>query len=58
MKQRYFVVVHSHKEGLTVGIIAGRRKPTKLQAIRFLDLNFDEETDTLEITEEIPVLMS
>lgn len=52
---KYYVVIHTHQEGITTGLIRSNRKPTKKQAAKVLGLNWEpDKQETLEITEEKP----
>lgn len=57
----HFVVIHTHRHGITTGLIIGRRgqrKPTADEAAILLRLNFEpEREETIEITEEKPVFI-
>lgn len=57
----HFVVVHTHRHGITTGLIIGRRgqrKPTTEEATRLLGLHFEpQREETIEIAEEKPVFI-
>ncbi|ODU24178.1 MAG: hypothetical protein ABS95_02170 [Verrucomicrobia bacterium SCN 57-15] len=61
IKLTHFVVVHTHRHGITTGLIIGRRgqrKPTADEVARLLRLHFEpQREETIEITEEKPVLI-
>jgi hypothetical protein len=58
-KLSYFVVIHTHRHGITTGLIIDRQgqgKPTADEAIKLLRLDFEpEREEAIEITEEKPV---
>lgn len=61
MKLTHFVVVHSHRHGITTGLLIGRRgqrKPTADEAAKLLRLHFEpRREETIEIIEEKPVFI-
>lgn len=61
IKLTHFVVVHTHRHGITTGLIIGRRgqrKPTADEAAKLLRLHFEpQREETLEIAEEKPVFV-
>lgn len=61
IKLTHFVVVHTHRHGITTGLIIGRRgqrKPTADEAIKILRLHFEpQREETIEITAEKPVFI-
>ncbi len=60
-KLTHFVVVHTHRHGITTGLIIGRRgqrKPTTEEATKLLHLHFEpQREETIEIAEERPVFI-
>lgn len=60
-KLSHFVVVHTHRHGITTGLIIGRRgqrKPTADEAVKLLRLHFEPlREETIEIIEEKPVFI-
>lgn len=60
-KPVHFVVVHTHRHGITTGLIVGRggqRKPTADEAAKLLRLDFEpQREETIEIAEENPVFI-
>jgi hypothetical protein len=60
-KLTHFVVVHTHRHGITTGLIVGRsgqRKPTAEEAAKLLRLDFEpQHEETIEIVEENPVFI-
>jgi len=60
IKLIHFVVVHTHRHGITTGLIIGRRgqrKPTADEAARLLRLRFEPRDETIEIADEKPVFI-
>ncbi len=61
IKLTHFVVVHTHRHGITTGLIIGgrgQRKPTPEEAAKLLRLHFEpQREETLEIAEEKPVFI-
>lgn len=61
IKLTHFVVVHTHRHGITTGLIIGgrgQRKPTADEAAKLLRLHFEpQREETIEITEEKPVFV-
>ncbi len=60
-KLTHFVVLHTHRHGITTGLIIGRRgqrKPSADEAVKLLHLHFEpQREETIEITEEKPVFI-
>ena len=58
-KLSYFVVIHTHRHGITTGLIVdrkGQRKPSADEAVKLLRLDFEpEREEAIEVTEEKPV---
>jgi len=61
IKLTHFVVVHTHRHGITTGLIIGgrgQRKPTADEAAKLLHLHFERQREeTIEITAEKPVFI-
>jgi hypothetical protein len=61
IKLTHFVVVHTHRHGITTGLIIGgrgQRKPTADEAAKLLHLHFEpQREETIEITEAKPVFI-
>ena len=59
---RHFVVTHSHRHGVTTGLVIGekgQRKPTPAEAIKLLQLDFEPDREEfVEVTEVAPVFLS
>jgi len=59
---RHFVVTHSHRHGVTTGLIIGEKgqnKPTPAQVIKLLQLDFEPDREEfVEVTEVAPVFLS
>lgn len=60
-KLAHFVVVHTHRHGITTGLIVGKRgqrKPTPAETAKLLRLHFEpQREETIEVTEEKPVFI-
>jgi len=59
---RHFVVTHSHRHGVTTGLVIGQkgqRKPTPAESIKLLQLDFEPDREEfVEVTEVAPVFLS
>jgi len=59
---RHFVVTHSHRHGVTTGLVIGgkgQKQPTPTEAIKLLQLEFEPEREEfVEVTEVAPVLLT
>ena len=59
---RHFVVTHSHRHGVTTGLVIGGKgagKPTPAAVIKLLQLDFEPDREEfVEVTEVAPVFLS
>jgi hypothetical protein len=61
-KSRHFVVTHSHRHGVTTGLVIGekgQKEPTPAEAITLLKLDYEPAREEfVEVTEVAPVLLA
>jgi hypothetical protein len=61
-KARHFVVTHSHRHGVTTGLVIGekgQKQPTPAEAIKLLQLDYEPAREEfVEVTEVAPVLLT